>query len=108
MSQEKLHAVETDPLVKAKNFWNKFQKPITIAVTAVVVIVGGWYAYQNWFVQPKEDQAEDAIYKAQQYFAMDSLNLALNGDGTSKGFVYIIKNYDGTKTANLAKYYAGV
>jgi TolA-binding protein len=39
---------------------------------------------------------------------MDSLNLALNGDGTNKGFVYIIKNYDGTKTGNLAKYYAGV
>jgi TolA-binding protein len=108
MAEQKLHTVDTDPLSQAKNFWNKFQKPITIAVAAVVVVVGGWYAYQNWFVQPKEEQAEDTIFKAQKYFAMDSLNLALNGDGASKGFLYVIKNYDGTKTGNLAKYYAGV
>ncbi len=32
----------------------------------------------------------------------------MNGDGVNKGFVSIINTYSGTKTANLAKYYAGV
>ncbi len=109
MAEQKLHAVASnDLLAQAQNLWNKFQRPIIIAVIAIVVIFGGWYAYQNWFLEPKELQAEDVISKAQQYFAIDSLNYALNGDGSSKGFVYVIKNYDGTKTGNIAKYYAGV
>ncbi|WP_298411366.1 tetratricopeptide repeat protein, partial [Hydrotalea sp.] len=29
-------------------------------------------------------------------------------DGFNKGVLFIIKNYDGTKSANLAKYYAGI
>ncbi|MFX7878553.1 tetratricopeptide repeat protein, partial [Acinetobacter baumannii] len=32
----------------------------------------------------------------------------LNGDGQNKGALYVIKNYGGTKAANLAHYYAGV
>ncbi len=97
-----------DPILKAQNFWNKNQKIILGALAAIIIVFGGWYAYQNWIIQPKEEQAEDAIYKAQQYFQADSLNLALNGDGVNKGFIYISKNYSGTKTGNLAKYYAGV
>ena len=34
--------------------------------------------------------------------------MVLDGDGTNKGVLYIIKNYGGTKTANLASFYAGV
>ena len=48
-------------------------------------------------VAPKEQQASEAIYKAEGNFAKDSLRLALNGDGSSKGFLYIINNYSGTK-----------
>jgi TolA-binding protein len=33
--------------------------------------------------------------------------MALNGDGINAGFLRIIKNYDGTRAANLAKFYAG-
>jgi tetratricopeptide (TPR) repeat protein len=59
-------------------------------------------------VAPKEEQAVNAIYKAEANFRKDSLTLALKGDQKSKGFLYIINNYGGTKSANLAKYYAGV
>jgi hypothetical protein len=59
----------------------KIQKPILIAVVAIVVIVGGWYGYNEYIVKPKEEKASDAMFKAQQYFSMDSSNLVLNGDG---------------------------
>src|SRR5205814_904012 len=83
-------------------------KQILIVLGAIVVIVGGWYGYQSFIAEPKEQQAADAIYKAEQNFAKDSLKAALNGEGTTRGFLYVIKNYDGTKSSNLAKYYAGV
>ena len=109
MPEEKLHVTHTnDPILKAQHLWNKYQKIILTAAVVIVIIVGGWYGYQNWIVAPKETQAEDAIVKAQEYFAIDSMNLALNGDGTNKGFLSVIKSYDGTQTSNLAKYYAGV
>jgi tetratricopeptide (TPR) repeat protein len=32
----------------------------------------------------------------------------LNGDGQSRGVLYVMKNFSGTKAANLCNYYAGV
>jgi len=110
MSDKKVHEhVESnDVLVKAQGFWAKFQKQIITVFTAIVVIVAGWLAYQNFIVKPKAEKAQDIIFQAQQYFQQDSLKLALNGDGVNKGFLYIISNYSGTPIGNLAKYYAGV
>ncbi|MBS1579435.1 MAG: tetratricopeptide repeat protein [Bacteroidetes bacterium] len=100
--------VEKDVLLQAQGIWHKNQKTIIIALIAVVVVVGGWYGYNNLIVKPKEEKAQEVIYKAEEYFRKDSFNLALNGDGITKGFLYIEKNYGGTKAANLSKYYAGV
>ena len=107
-AQPKQHAEQGDAWLRIEAFLKKYQKAILIAVGAVVVIVGGWYAYQNMVVEPKEAQAADAIYKAEANFAQDSLKAALSGVGTARGFLYIINNYGGTKSGNLAKYYAGV
>lgn len=48
------------------------------------------------------------MWMAEQYFARDSFNLALNGDGNYLGFLDIIEEYGITKSANLANYYAGI
>jgi len=86
----------------------KYQKPVAIILAVIIIAIAGWYAYSAWVLKPKEDQANDAIFKAQQYFSQDSFKLALSGDGSSKGFKYIAENYSGTQTGNLAKFYAGI
>src|SRR3954464_5272791 len=93
---------------RMQGYWKKYAKLAAIIIAAAVIIFGGWFAYNSWVVQPKEEQAEKAIYKAQQYFAEDSSYKVLHGDGANKGVLSVISNYDGTKTAKLAKYYAGV
>lgn len=93
---------------KAPFNWQKLAKPVGILVIIIAIIAGGWYAYQNWVVKPKEEKAESSMWVAQQYFAADSFHLALDGDGTNKGFLSIAKTYDGSKAGNLAKYYAGI
>jgi tetratricopeptide (TPR) repeat protein len=100
--------VHDDTVTRLQGYWVKYSKPAAIIIAAAVLIFGGWFAYNAWFVQPKEEQAEKAIYKAQQYFAEDSSYKALHGDGLNKGVLAVINNYNGTKTANLAKFYAGV
>ncbi len=47
------------------------------------------------------------MFKAEEYYRLDSLKPALNGDGINAGFLKIINNYGGTKAGNLAKFYAG-
>ncbi|MEA3426207.1 MAG: tetratricopeptide repeat protein [Bacteroidota bacterium] len=102
------HEETNQALVKAQGFWQKFQKPVLIVVTAIVVVLGGWFGYNEYILKPKEEKAADALFKAQEYFAMDSSKLVLDGDGQSKGVLYVLKNYSGTKAANLCNYYAGV
>jgi len=45
--------------------------------------------------------------KAEEYYRMDSLQLALNGDGMNPGLLKVISEYGGTKAGNLARFYAG-
>ncbi|MEN9598079.1 MAG: hypothetical protein RL596_390 [Bacteroidota bacterium] len=109
MTEQQVNAPEVnEALVKAEGVWKNVQKPVLAVLVVALVIGGGYYGYKEYIQKPKEEKAADAIFKAQQYFAIDSLNLVLNGDGQNKGALYVIKNYGGTKAANLAYYYAGV
>ncbi|MET3878401.1 tetratricopeptide repeat protein [Chitinophaga sp. OAE865] len=93
---------------KAEDFFYKNKNVITIAVLAVVVVVGGFFAYNRFVKQPNENKAQEMIFHAQNYFAVDSFKLALNGDGNNYGFLQVVNKYGGTKAGNLAKYSAGV
>ncbi|WP_346238444.1 tetratricopeptide repeat protein [Niabella insulamsoli] len=97
-----------DPVEKAKEVWNKNGKNIALFLGVIIVAVGGFFAYKHFVKGPKEAEALDKIFTAEKYFAADSINLALNGDGANPGFVKIADSYSGTPSGNLAKYYAGV
>jgi tetratricopeptide (TPR) repeat protein len=88
-------------------FLNKNKKVVLAIVALVVLSVGGYFIYSEFYKKPREAKASDAIYMAQKYFEQDSSKLVLNGDGTYKGVLSIIKDFSGTDAANLAKYYAG-
>jgi tetratricopeptide (TPR) repeat protein len=102
------HEEINETIAKMQGFWARFQKPLLIVIAVVVIGGGGWYAYNEYILKPKEEKAADTMFKAQQYFSMDSSNRVLNGDGQSRGVLYIINNFSGTKAANLSHYYAGV
>ena len=106
--QHQAHTESNDFVLKAQSFWQKNSNTVLITLVALIAIVGGYFGYTNYILKPKEDKAADAIVKVQEYFRVDSSNLVLNGDGQNKGALYIINTYSGTKTANLAKFYAGV
>ncbi|UZO79943.1 tetratricopeptide repeat protein [Aquimarina sp. ERC-38] len=92
------------------------QKYIFIGVGTIVILVLGWLGYQKYIQEPKEIEASNEMFVAQQYFkeaveadaaSKDSLyTLALNG-AEGAGFLEIIEEYGGTKAGNLARYFAG-
>ena len=95
-------------LSRTEYFIEKNQKRITTIAVIVALIVLGYWAYKKYVVSPKVMEAQEYIFPAQQYFAKDSFNLALNGDGNNFGFLDIIDNYGSTPSGNLAEYYAGI
>lgn len=90
------------------DFANKNKKNLTYALVLLVILLAGFFGYTELYQKPREEKAADTMFAAEKYFAIDSSALVLNGDGRSKGVLYIIKEFGGTKAANLAKYYAGV
>lgn len=74
----------------------------------MLVIVGGLLGYKKFVSEPRAKEAQDMIWKAQYYFEIDSLDLALNGDGNFLGFAQVADEYGSTTTGNLAKFYVAV
>jgi len=95
-------------IAKAKDLWTKYGKLTTIASVATILLAGGWYVYRNYVKKPKEAKATEVMFKAEEYYRMDSVSKALNGDGQYWGFLKVIDKYGGTKAGNMASYYAGV
>ena len=95
-------------LNKSEAFVIKYKKQLIAAVVAILVVVGGWLAYNN-FSASSQEEASTAMAKAQEYFDAQNYAEALNGDKKDcKGFVYIANEYSSTKAGNLAKLYAGL
>lgn len=115
MATEVKHAPEketeknTEPPViqKAQEFWSKNSKVVVYGLTAIVVLVAGYFIYRNYFQAPEEKKAAEAMWRAEEFYRMDSVRLALNGSGANQGFLRIISKYGGTKSGNLARFYAG-
>lgn len=93
---------------KVEDFYSKNMKNINIALLAILVAVGGYFGVKKFYIEPKEQEAQVEIFKAQHYFEIDSFAIALKGNGQVKGFAEIAEDYSGTKAGNLAHYYAGV
>ncbi|MBC5863535.1 tetratricopeptide repeat protein [Flavobacterium sp. K77] len=101
---------------KTEDFVAKNQKVILGFVAAAAIVTIGYLAYQRFIAAPKEDEAANEMFVAQQNFqkatdgvASDSLyKLALNGSEGKFGFVKLADEYSGTAAGNLANYYAGI
>lgn len=97
-----------EALSKTERFIETNQKLLTIIIGAIIVVVLVFFGFKRFYMEPKEKVAQEQMFMAERYFEMDSLNLALNGDGMYPGFLDIIDDYGMTKGANLSQYYAGM
>lgn len=128
MTEEQLHQESTTAEVfdtlnegvsKTEAWVEKNQKFIIGGLIAVALIGLAYILYQQFVVNPKEDESANELFFAQEYFdqALNSTDtkvkdslfaLALKGGSGKYGFLEIIKEYKGTRAANLANYSAGM
>ncbi len=106
-SEKNIVAVE-EALGKSEQFIERNQNLLIGAVAVIVLLIAGYIGYTRFILEPREQEARAEIFMAERFFERDSLRLALEGDGSNLGFLDIISDYPMTKTANLARYYAGV
>lgn len=110
---------QNELLDKAKGFWSSYNKIITYGGSAIIVLLLSWIGYQKLIKEPKELKAGESVFLAERLFDKmatsgfnkDSVNIVLNGGNLQgdniTGLLKIISNYDGTLTANRARYMTG-
>jgi len=106
-AEKNIMAVE-EALSRTEQILEKNQKPILIAVGAILLVVALFVGFTRFYLPAREKTASAEMFMAEIYFEKDSLKLALNGDGVHLGFLDIISDFKFTRSANLARYYAGM
>ena len=95
-------------LTRSEQFIEDNQKLLTYIlgglILVLLIIVGG----NRYYLKPLNEEAAADMYYAERFFEIDSFNLALNGYGTYPGFLNVIDDYGISKSAKIARYYAGV
>jgi len=88
-----------------ETYKNHIINVVAAAILLVVVILG----IRQYYLIPKEKEAQAVIFPGENYMASQQWVLALNGNEADYiGFLGVIEDYGITKTAKLAKAYAGI
>lgn len=105
---EQTTQVGTPNLGRTGNFIQENRKSLLVIGGTIVGLILLFFAYQKFYLAPREGEAVDQMYKAQQYWEAKEWDKAIKGDGNFPGFEKIIDDYANTKSANLAYYYLGI
>lgn len=97
-----------EALSKSEQFLRKNGRKIIGSIIVAVVLAGAIFGYLHLIKMPAEQKALNNSFAAQQLFALEQYETALNGDGTNMGFLEIADKYSSTPTGNTANHYAGI
>lgn len=93
---------------KTESFFNENGKTITIAILIGLLIGVGIFAVKKFYMEPKHDEAEAQMFKAEQWLIQGKDSLALYGDETGYYGLYdIADEFSSTPTADRANYLIG-
>lgn len=105
-SSQGLKNVE-ETLTKTEQFLEQNYKVLIYVLGVIVVLVGIFWLVRMYIIN-RNEEAQSQMYQAERYLEMDSINLALYGDGNYLGFLDIADDYKLTRAGNLARYGAGI
>jgi len=94
-------------LHKIESYIQENNKLLYGAFAAVVLLAVAYFFYKD-NAETNELNAQKEIFTAQYFYAKDSVNLVLSGDGNNViGVEEIANEYSSTEAGNLAKFYTG-
>ena len=95
-------------LTRTEQYVEDNQGKLMKIIGGIILVIALYVGYGKFILDPLEEDAQSQMFYAEIYFAKDSFNLALNGDDQYLGFIDIADEHLGTKSGNLANYYAGL
>lgn len=101
-SDQKSPEVLEDSLNKTEVLLEENKDLISKVLIVIVILIGGYFGYNSWFVEPAEQAAFDEIWPAQKLFEQDSVQKAI------AEFEYLSEEHGGTKAGNLSNLYLGI
>ena len=87
---------------KSVAFFEKYKKTIVAAVVAVIVVIVGIIMFNNYYLEPRANEASTELGKSQELFDQQQYEKAL------AGFQKIAADYSSTDAGNLAQLYIGI
>jgi tetratricopeptide (TPR) repeat protein len=103
---ERMKNVE-QTLTRTEQFLEANYKTLSIVLGVIVALVALFWL-GRMYLNKRNIEAQSQMYQAERYLEMDSLYLALNGDGNYLGFLDVANDYKMTHSGNLARYCAGI
>ena len=107
-----------DTASKSEQWIEKNSKLLFYSLVIVILLILGFLGYNKYVIEPQETAASNELSFPRKHFNeantaagsdIDSLlQLGLDGVDNKFGFLDISAQYNGTKAANIANYYAGV
>ena len=92
-----------------ERFLEKNAKLLTIIFGALVIAVLGFFAYKQFYVQPRNEEATLSYLSAQKNLAEGKTDLALGGKSAANpGYLGTFKDYSDTEVGKLSAYNAGL
>jgi predicted negative regulator of RcsB-dependent stress response len=89
-------------VTKTEAFFEKNKKAIISAVVAIIVIVVGAILINNYYLEPRANEASTELAKSQELFDEQQYDKAL------AGFQKVASDYSSTDAGNLAQLYIGL
>ena len=108
VNQNAPQASAEEMLNKSEAFFLKYKTIIISVVAALIILIVGYVAYNNYVAIPNKLKASTALAKGQDYFSDQNFEKALNGDSLGfVGFAKLAQDLSGD-AGNLATLYAGL
>lgn len=95
-----------ETLAASRSFYEKNKKTILYGVGSALFIVIAALLIHQFYITPRNNRANESIFRAEQAFLDGNYEKALNGEGESMGFLAVIDEYGSTKAGNIACLYA--
>ena len=89
-------------LSKSEKFFEENQKTVYYVLLGIILIVACVILGKNYYIDPKNNEAEVKLGWCIDKLALDSFQLALEGDGINAGFDEIVSSYGITKSKQAA------
>jgi tetratricopeptide (TPR) repeat protein len=93
---------------KTEQYVDENRNTLLVIAGILVVLFAGYFAVTRLYLEPKNQEGMDLIWKAEYWFEIDSLDKALVGNESYYGFEYVADEYSTTDAGELAAYYCGI